>query len=375
MAGLAAAVVLLTACSASPNIDATEKSNSHDDTVTDYGQYCLSERLYLSGVWVEAPEFSEVSTVREDYPDGSSAEISVTDLEASSSIQRADSASKAPIVGASTDDRLLSVAAASPSGDGPDAAFMISNVGGFFLGGLVDAADGKVFAWTGCEEGWTDYTTELAQWAQSNDPAAIVSALKSVIAVTRTTAEGDAQRATETERLTAIALGLPEPVAWMDRPPRARSLVDADTPAEITERVQSAYIRIADVREIGDPDLVVCPVQASATSGYCFSVDALARAYEGSIIKIAVLPDEPLEFLLGRESRWDDPGHEVTLGTIDGRTEAINLTIEGDAAAIKDDLTGVTAALQVTLEPIGVEELALDAGVQFLGGTVPFEDN
>jgi len=391
-AGLAIAAVLLTACSVSSGVDAVEESHSHedgqshthpvaedghthDDTHTDYGQYCLSERLYLSEVWVEAPMFSELKTVVEEYPDGSSAEISVTDIEASSEIQRAESASRAPIVGASTDDRLPAIAAASPSGDGPDSAFMISNVGGYFLGGLVDAADGKVFAWTGCEDGWTDYTAELAQWAKSDDPDAMVAALKSIAAVSRTTAEGDAHRAAETERLTAIALGLPEPIAWIDRPAHSRSLVDPDTPVEITEKLGSAYIRIEDVREVGDPDLVVCPVQASATSGYCFGVDALANAYEGSVIKIAVLPDEPLEFILGRESRWDDPGHEVTLGNVDGRTEAVNLRIEGDASTIKDDLSGASAALQVALEPVDVQELKLDEGVQFLGGTVPFEDN
>ena len=93
------------------------------------------------------------------------------------------------------------------------------------------------------------------------------------------------------------------------------------------------------------------------------------------MIRIAVLPDEPLELLLGRESRWDEPGHEVRLGEVDGRTEAIDLRIKGTVREAGVEVDRALETVQINFEPIAREAVDLSGGVQYLGGIEPYEGN
>lgn len=370
---VAMAAFAATACGMDQGESGADPTAGHE--WTEPREFCFSEKLYLSGVWLDEPVFEETRTIQEEHSDGSVSRYGVTDVEGAAGDERAASASPAPASDVSVPDGLAAVIEASPTKNGPDHAFVISNVAGFHLGALVDVADGQIMAWTGCEEGWTDYTDVLTEWAETDDVSQVIERLKSVVRLTRAD-EGSEARAAETGRLWDLAMGVTDTlVEWHDRPAHSRSLVDADTPKEITERLATVLIRIDAVEAVNDADLVICPVQGTATSGYCFGIDALARAVEGSVIRIAVLPDEPLELLLGRESRWDEPGHEVRLGEVDGRTEAIDLRIKGTVREAGVEVDRALETVQINFEPIAREAVDLSGGVQYLGGIEPYEGN
>ena len=337
--------------------------------------FCLSENLYLSGIWLDDPVFGELRAVEFEYPDGSVTVSNVVDVTSSAGDLRSPSALQEPVSDASLPRKFSAALAAAPTSDGPDSAFFISNALGFHFGGLIDIAGDRILTWTGCEEEWTDQTDLLTEWAGTDDPREVIDVLKGLVRQSRYD-EGSDFRASETERMWDLAMGVDTtPVAaWGDRPSHSRSLVDADTPVDITERLDAILIGIEGVEPVGDPDLVICPVQATATSGYCFSIDALANAAEGSVIRIALLRDEPLEFLLGRESRWAEPGHEVNLGSVDGQSDAINLTVLGRAQEEGSELDRVLETVQINFEPIARELVDIEGG-DYLGGTEPYEGN
>lgn len=388
LAPLVATALALTACGTestqpdadpSPAADAGTDTDEAPDTDTDTDSsesfeprgFCLSEHLYLSGIWLDEPVFSEPRAVEFNYPDGSVTVSEVADITATTSDLRSPSALRDPVTDASLPRQFSSALADAPTSDGPDSAFFISNSAGFHFGGMVDIADDRIFTWTGCQEGWTDQTDLLTKWAGTDDPGEVIDVVKALVGTSRYD-EGAEFRASETERMWYLTFGVSDTaVAWSDRAPHSRSLVDADTPAAITERLDAILIGIEGVEPVGDPDLVICPVQATATSGYCFSIDALANAADGSVIRIALLRDEPLEFLLGRESRWTEPGHELSLGSVDGQTEAINLTVVGTVRE-GSELDRALETVQINFEPIAPELIDIEGG-DYLGGTEPYE--
>ena len=241
LAPLVATALALTACGTestqpdadpSPAADGGTDTDEAPDTDTDSSEsfeprgFCLSEHLYLSGIWLDEPVFSEPRAVKFNYPDGSVTVSEVADITATTSDLRSPSALRDPVTDASLPRQFSSALADSPTSDGPDSAFFISNSAGFHFGGMVDIADDRILTWTGCQEGWTD---------QTDDPGEVIDVVKALVGTSRYD-EGEEFRASETERMWNLAFGASDTaVAWSDRAPHSRSLVDADPPAAITE--------------------------------------------------------------------------------------------------------------------------------------------
>ena len=351
--------------------DSTDLDES--DEIDEPIVFCLSEKLYVSTVWLENPVFGEPRPAEETYSDGSVGRFEVVDLESAANDERSVSALRGAVTDASTPAGYRDASAATPSEDGVDVAFVVSHFGGFNLAGLIDVVDGRILAWTGCEGTWRDYTELLTEWAGSSSPDKILGAMRQVVLASRQDT-GHEARGAETNRLFELATAAPAAYpAWIDRPASERSLVDIDTPDDVTARLDSMLISIDGVREVGDPDLVICPVQTTATSGYCFSIDALANAYDPSVIRIAVLPDEPVRLMLGRESLWNVPDHEVEVGSLPARTEAAALRIKSGPVDRAADIVAIASSMGVRLDVAAKSDIDVSPGVQFLGGTEPYE--
>lgn len=364
MVALAAAAASLAAgCS-----QADEASDASNDAIG----YCLADKLYVADIWIDDPVFGNERTSIERVDPDTEFKLTLVDVIDSTAEHRLASLPERDVLGVDVPKDFIEASASSPTETPVDGAFVIQNVLGFFIGGMIDVSrDGSVYAWTRCD-GWTDETDTLARWAGTDSPDEIVAHVRSYVAGDE---NGRAVRDREAElnRLWDIGFGIEPAPRWDERPPQQRSVVDGDAPDSIRDRLGTMFIQIDKIEPVGDPDLVICPVQDSATSGYCFGIDALAAAAEDSIIQIAVLPDEPIRILLGRESLWDKPGHEVTVATIDKPSDAIELRITGKASP-SEDLERLTTSLDISTSKSSIDEIDLERGLQYLGGIEPYED-
>jgi hypothetical protein len=293
---------------------ASESDNEadHDDLIVDMPASCIANFLGLADLWVEEPKFGEVR----DRAEGSGGEV---DVVAAKTDRRAPAAVEGPIENMTVRTVMADVVAASPTPDGPAAGFFVSHADGFSMGGLIDVDGDSIFAWTACDDDWQDVTAILTEWAESDDPVVVLEQLVSLVTTAKWAPDGAKVREDETTRIAMIQMGILDPPrAWVDREPHSRTWLDDDLPDELADRLASMLIRIDGVERVDNPDLAVCPVQESAGVGYCFGIDALADVGPEVAIEIAVNPDESVVLMLARESLWDQPGHEVVLGKIDG---------------------------------------------------------
>ena len=74
------------------------------------------------------------------------------------------------------------------------------------------------------------------------------------------------------------------------------------------------------------------------------------------------------------ESLWNVPDHEVEVGSLPARTEAAALRIKSGPVDRAADIDAIASSMDVRLDVAAESDIDVSPGVQFLGGTEPYED-
>lgn len=362
------AAVLVAGCSSSAADEATGVDTSPDDLVSESVGYCAGYTVGSASAVVMEPSLGQPKERADD--DGESVSLSVEVLESAGDLRQRTPAS--PLADFSTRplDRI-SVPESferAASGSMSNGQYRVALLGlRLEVIGLFEVADDRLRFWGVCQDDWTDETEIFVDWTGRRDLDEVVRQIVANAAADPT--EDVIQAAAG---LWDLGMGVSEPLGWDERDSSARSFVDADVPEKIRNQLKTILVYIEHVEPVDDADVVICPVQRTATTGYCFGVDALATATEGSVLELAVLPDEDLVFELGRESLWAQRGHAIGVAASPVGAERFDLELRPTKQVSGLPTARVAAGVEVVVTQLRDAD-DLPQPTQYLGGAEPYE--